>query len=161
MAQIYAFLKLDGIDGESQDSDYSNQIEVQSFQWGSTNNSSFRHGTGSSIGQGDTHDMSITKYTDKASLNLHKYCTVGKVIPSATITLLKQQGDSKIAYFKSQLTNVVVTSWTVSANGNGQLPLEQFSLHFVKHESSYQPQGDGGDPAGNVDFNWDCQKNVS
>lgn len=161
MAQIYAFLELEGIDGESQDSDYTNKIEVQSMQWGSTNNSSFRHGTGSSIGQGDTHDISCTKYTDKASLNLHKYCTMGKVIPSGTLTLCKQQGDSKIAYFQTKLTNVVVTGWTISANGNGQLPMEHFNLHFVKHESSYKPQGDSGDPAGNVDFNWDIQKNVS
>jgi type VI secretion system secreted protein Hcp len=161
MAQIYAFLELDGIEGESQDSDYAKKIELQSMSWGSTNNSSFRHGTGSSIGQGDTHDISCSKYTDKASLNLHKYCTIGKVIPSAKLTLLKQQGDSKIAYFEVKLTNVVVTGWHLNAGGDGNLPVEQFNLHFVKHESSYKPQGDSGDPQGNVDFNWDIQKNVS
>lgn len=161
MAQIYAFLDLEGVEGESQDDAYQKKIELQSVSWGSTNNSSFRAGTGSGIGQGDTHDISCTKYTDKASLTLHQKCTMGKVIPSGKLTLLKQQGDSKIAYFEVKLTNIVITSWHISGSGDGNLPMESFTLHFVKHESSYKPQGNEGDPAGNVDFSWDIQKNKS
>jgi len=160
MAQIYAFLELQGIDGESTDQEYSDKIEVQSIEWGSSNNSSFEHGTGSSIGVGAIHDITCAKYTDKASLNLHKYCVTGKVIPSGQVTLLKLQDQTKIAYFKVKLTNIVVTSWNIRANGDGQLPMEHFTLHFVKSESTYLPQGDSGDPAGNVDFNWDIQTNA-
>ena len=160
MAQIYAFLKLNGIEGESQDSEYQDQLEILSAGWGSSNNSSFEHGTGSGVGIGQIHDITCTKYTDKASLNLHKYCVTGKTIPDGQLTLVKLQDQTKIAYFKVNLTNIVVTSWSMSANGNGELPLEHFTLHFVKSESTYLPQGDTGDPQGNVDFNWDIQQNV-
>ena len=39
--------------------------------------------------------------------------------------------------------------------------MESFTLHFVKVESKYLPQGNEGDPAGNVEFGWDLQKNVT
>jgi type VI secretion system secreted protein Hcp len=161
MAQIYAFLHLEGVQGESQDDKYTDKIELQSFSWGSSNNSSFRAGTGSGIGQGDTHDISCTKYTDRASLNLHKLCTTGKVCPSGKVTLLKQQGEDKIPYFEVDLTNVVITSWNISGSGDGNLPMESFTLHFVKHKSTYKPQSDPGDATGGVEFSWDIQKNVS
>ena len=160
MAQIYAFLKLNGIDGELPDQDYQNQIELQSAGWGSSNNSSFDSGTGSGVGLGQVHDITCTKYTDKASLNLHKYCVTGKVVPDGQLTLLKLQDQQKIAYFKVKMTNIVINSFSLSANGDGQLPLEHFTLHFVKSESTYLPQGNSGDPQGNVDFNWDIQTNT-
>lgn len=160
MAQIYAFLKLNGIEGESQDAEYQNQIELQSAGWGSSNNSSFDFGTGSGVGLGQVHDISCVKYTDKSSLNLHKYCVTGKVVPDGQLTLLKLQDQTKIAYFKVNMTNIVINGWSFSANGDGQLPSEHFTLHFVKSESTYLPQGDTGDPQGAVTFNWDIQQNV-
>jgi type VI secretion system secreted protein Hcp len=161
MANIYAFLELDGIEGESQDSEYKNKIELQSFAWGATNNSSFASGTGAGIGKGQIHDMHFTKFADKASLKLMERSVNGKAISSGKVTLLKQSGDTKIAYLKYELTNVVVTDFQVSASGNGELPTETFTLHFVKVKSSYQPQGNEGDPAGNVDFGWNLQENAA
>jgi type VI secretion system secreted protein Hcp len=161
MADIYAFLDLAGIEGESQDSEYTNKIELQSFSWGATNNSSFASGTGSGIGKGQIQDISCSKYTDKASLKLMERSVTGKPIDSGKVSLLKQSGDTKIAYFEIDLTNVVVTSFQVSATGDGSLPMEAFTLHFVKAQSHYKPQGNTGDPAGNVDFGWDLQQNQS
>ena len=34
MANVDYFLKLDGIDGESQDQKHKNEIDVMSFSWG-------------------------------------------------------------------------------------------------------------------------------
>lgn len=161
MADIYAFLELEGIEGESQDSDYSDKIALQSFSWGATNNSSYASGTGSGIGKGQIQDITCSKYTDKASLKLMERAVNGKPISSGKLTLLKQSGDTKIPYFELDLTNVVVTSFQVAAAGDGQLPMESFSLHFVKVQSHYKPQGNEGDPAGNVDFGWDLQQNAA
>lgn len=161
MADIYAFLELKDIEGESQDSDYSNKIELQSVSWGATNNSSYTKGTGSGIGKGQIQDISCHKYTDKASLKLMERAVNGKPIESGKLSLLKQSGDNKIAYFEIELTNIVITSFQFSATGDGQLPMESFSLHFVKAQSHYKPQGNEGDPAGNVDFGWDLQQNTA
>jgi type VI secretion system secreted protein Hcp len=161
MADFFAFLDLDGIEGESQDSDYKNKIALHSFAWGATNNSSFKEGTGAGIGKGQIQDMSCSKYSDKSSLKLMERATNGKAIGKAKLSLLKQSGDVKIPYMEFELTNVVVTSWQLSASGDGQLPMEAFTLHFVKVKSSYKPQGNDGDPAGNVDFGWNLQENVA
>jgi type VI secretion system secreted protein Hcp len=160
MADIYAFLELEDIDGESQDSDYTNKIELHSASWGATNNSSYSKGTGSGIGKGQIQDISCHKFTDKASLKLMERVVNGKPIGSGKLSLLKQSGETKVPYLEIELTNVVVTSFQFSATGDGQLPMESFSLNFVKVQSHYKPQGNEGDPTGNVDFGWDLQQNT-
>jgi type VI secretion system secreted protein Hcp len=161
MANIYAFLELQDIEGESQDPKYEKKIELQSFSWGASNNSSFASGTGSGIGKGQVHDISCSKFTDRSSLRLMERAVNGKPIDSGKLTLLKQSGDTKIAYFELDLTNVVVTSFHVAAGSDGQLPMESLTLHFVEVKSKYLPQGNEGDPSGNVDFGWNLQKNAA
>jgi type VI secretion system secreted protein Hcp len=161
MANIYAFLDLQDIEGESQDPDYEKKIELQSFSWGASNNSSFASGTGSGIGKGQIHDISCSKFTDKASLRLMERAVNGKPIDSGKLTLLKQSGETKVAYFELDLKNVVVTSFHVAAGSDGQLPMESLTLHFVEVKSKYLPQGNEGDPSGNVDFGWNLQKNAT
>ena len=161
MADIYAFLELEGIEGESQDSEYTDKIELQSFSWGASNNSSYAVGTGSGIGKGQIHDIACSKFTDKSSLKLLERAVNGKPIDSGKLSLLKMSGETKIPYLEVELTNVVVTSYQLSAGSDGQLPMESLTLHFVKVQSHYKPQGNEGDPAGNVDFGWDLQQNVA
>jgi type VI secretion system secreted protein Hcp len=161
MADAYMFLKLEGIDGEAQDAQFTNQIELESMSWGVTNSSSFKRGTGANVAKGDVHDLSFTKYADKASLNLLRFSTTGKTIPSGELTLVKLQGETKIGFITVKLTNIMVTSWNISGHGGQDLPVESGSLNFVKFEASYKPQGNEGDPAGNVDFNYDIQKQTS
>ena len=158
MADIYAFLKLDGIEGEAQDSEHQKQIEVQSLTWGGSNNSSFQHGTGSGIGKGHINDITISKYVDHSSLQLFKNCTTGKVMSTGKLTLLKLQAETKIKYFVVDLTNVVVTGYQISGHGGGELPMESVTLHFQKFKSEYKPQGDSGPAEGYVEFAWDIQK---
>jgi type VI secretion system secreted protein Hcp len=160
MADMYAFLELEGIEGESQDSQFKKKIELDSFNWGVSNNSSFSKGTGAGIGKGQIHDISCTKASDKASLLLFQRAVEGKHITRGKISLLKLSGETKIPYLEIELTSVVVTSFDISAHGSGALPVESFTLHFVKFKASYKPQGNEGDPAGNVDIGWNVQENA-
>ncbi len=161
MADVYAFLELEGIDGEAQDSEHSGKIELQSFSWGASNNSSFAVGTGSGISKGQIQDISFSKFTCKASLRLFERAVNGKPVPKGKLSLLKLTGEKKIPYFEVELENVVVTSFQIAAHGDGQLPTESSTLHFVQMKSKYLPQGNEGDPSGNVDFVWNLQKNVA
>jgi type VI secretion system secreted protein Hcp len=161
MADVYAFLELEGIEGEAQDSDYSNKIALQSCSWGASNNSSYTTGTGSGIGKGQIHDISVSKFMCKASLKLMERAVNGKPIPSGKLSLLKMAGETKIPYFELELKNIVITSFQMAAGSDGQLPMESFTLHFVEVQSHYKPQGNEGDPAGNVDFGWNLQQNAA
>ena len=160
MAEVYAFLDLKDIPGESEDSQYTNKIELLSFSWGSVNNSSFATGTGSGIGKGQVQDIHCSKFTDKASLALMQRVVNGQPIASGKISLLKLSGDTKVAYLEIELSNIVVTSFTIGASGDGQLPTESFSLSFVQVKSHYKAQQNTGDAEGPVDFTWDLQQNA-
>jgi type VI secretion system secreted protein Hcp len=157
--ELYAFLDIkDYVEGESEDSDYARCIALQNVSWGATNHSSFDKGTGSTVNKGHIHEISCTKLTDRASLNLMRRCVNGQSMRDGKLILLKLSGDKKIPYFQVDLKNVVVTSWQIAASGSGQLPAESFSLHFVIAQAHYKPQGNDGDPHGNVDFGWDLQQ---
>ena len=163
MADIYAFLELEGIKGEAQDSQYSEHIELQSFSWGATNNSSYSSGTGGNIGKGHIHDISFSKYMCKASPELMKRVVSGKAIPSGKLSLCKLSGEKdgdKIAYYEVELENIVLTSYQVAASGGAQLPMESGTLHFVVTKPKYRPQKNEGSADGGLGFGWDLQKNV-
>ncbi len=100
-------------------------------------------GTGGAAGTGagrtNVSSIQITKKTDKASVNLFKYCTTGKHIPRATITVRK--AGEKTPYLKITLTDVLVSSYQLgSAGGGGAKPNESLSLNFTKIEYKYSTQ---------------------
>jgi len=159
MADIYAFLELEGIEGESTDEEYKDKIELTSFSWGATNHSTFASGTGSSNNKGELAEISCSKHTFKASLKLLERTVTGQSFESGTLTLLKLHGEDKIAYFQVKMKHVAITSFHVSASGSGELPSESFSLHYVEVQSTYKPQSNTGEPLGNVDFGWNLQTN--
>jgi type VI secretion system secreted protein Hcp len=163
MADVYAFLELENIEGEAQDSKYKKKIELQSFSWGATNNSSYSSGTGGNIGKGHIHDISFSKYMCKASPELMKRVVSGKAIPKGKLSLCKLSGEKdgdKIAYYEVELENIVLTSYQVAASGGAQLPMESGTLHFVTTKPSYTPQKNEGTGDGAIHFKWDLQQNV-
>jgi type VI secretion system secreted protein Hcp len=160
MADMYAFLQLDPIKGESLDNDHKDWIELQSWSWGAANNSSFAHGSGGGTGKGHVQDMQCSKFMDKASADMMKYCVQGTHIDKGEIHLCKQHKDKKVKYLTIKLKHVIITSYHVGASGDGQLPSESFSLHFVNVDENYKVQKDDGTEENGGDFKWDLQKNA-
>jgi len=94
---------------------------------------------------------------DKASTELMKRCVMGDPVKKATLTLVKLSG-KKLAYYKVKMEEVAIISYTTSASGDGGLPSESFTLHFVVVKPNYQQQDNDGNPKGNFGFGWDLQK---
>ena len=69
-----AFLKLDGLTGESQKDGHVGDIDIMSFSWGASNSSSVGTGTGVSVGKVTVSDFSIMKSTDMVSTVLFQKC---------------------------------------------------------------------------------------
>ena len=65
-----AFLKIDGIDGESKDERHPNEIEVLSFSWGESNSGSAATGGGAGAGKVAMQDFHFTMKLNKASPQL-------------------------------------------------------------------------------------------
>ena len=82
-----AFLKLDGIEGESNDKTHKGEIEISSYSWGVANSGSFSHGGGGGEGKATFQDLHFGMPMSKASPKLMSACATGKHIPSAVLDL--------------------------------------------------------------------------
>ena len=158
-----AFLKIDGIEGESTDDKHKGEIEVLSFSWGVQQQLS---GSASSAGsltsqRADFHDFSVVKAIDKASPLLMLQCADGTHIKSVRLELCRAGGD-KQPYMEYKFTDVVITAVRPggSAHSNETLPLEEVSFGFGKAEWKYtQTKVEGGKGSGNVAGGWDLKAN--
>ena len=158
-----AFLKIDGIPGESTDDKHKDWIEVLSFNFGMDQPSS---ATDSSAGGGTTervnvHDLNVVKHLDKASPKLYENCCNGKHIANVTLELCRAGGD-KLKYLEVKMEQVVISSAAPGGQslGSDGFPTENVSFNFGKVKWTYTQQkradGTGG---GNVAGGWDLTAN--
>src|SRR4051812_11312285 len=89
MAATDYFLKLDGIEGESQAKGHPNEIEISSFSFGASQSGSFAAGGGGGAGKVRMQDFHFTVPTNKASPKLFLACANGQHIKKATLTCRK------------------------------------------------------------------------
>ena len=124
------FLKIMGVDGESQDSKHANEIEVLSFSWGVTNQSR-RAGTSriGSTGKPTISDLSIVKRLDSASPRLFEVSCTGEHLHDAVLTMRKA-GDKPVEFYKVTMSDVLISS-VQPAGSAGDLGFEQVSFSFA------------------------------
>jgi type VI secretion system secreted protein Hcp len=156
-----AFLKLDGITGESQKDQHAGEIDIMSFSWGASNSTSVGTGTGASTGKVSVSDFSIMKTTDSASPLLFQKCCDGSVIATGVVTLQKQVASTATPYLVYNFTNVYVTSiqWSGSG-GSGDSPMESVSFCFEQGTVDYSPQKDDGTLGQAIHGGWNVGTNV-
>jgi type VI secretion system secreted protein Hcp len=158
MAVADYFLKLDGIQGESQDSKHSNEIQLESWSFGATNRGSASAGGGMGSGRVDLADISFVKRVDKAGPKLFQFCCTGEPVKTAVL-VARKAGKDQQEYMKITLTDSLVSSYTLGgAEGSNVHATEQFSLNFSKIEFSYQEQKADGTLGGAVKFGWNAKK---
>jgi type VI secretion system secreted protein Hcp len=156
-----AFLKLDGITGESQKQNHTGEIDLMSFSWGASNSSSVGTGTGVSAGKVSVSDFSIMKSTDASSPTLFQKCCDGSVIATGVVTLQKQVQGSATPYLVYNFTNVYVTSIQWSGSGGaGDTPMESVSFCFEVGTVDYSPQKDDGSLGNAIHGGWDIGQNI-
>ena len=159
-----AFLKVDGIPGESTDDAHPESIEILSYSAGvsQTASGSASSGGGASAERADFQDFSVVKALDKASPKLAVACADGTHIPTVTLELCRAGGD-KVKYMEYKLSDCIVSSFRPGGSSGGAetLPLEEVSFNYGKIEWTYTQQkradGSGG---GQVASGWDLEKNA-
>jgi type VI secretion system secreted protein Hcp len=142
-AAVDAFLKLDGIDGESTDDTHKNEILIESWSFGVVPRSS---ATGQQTSARPCiSDISLVKLVDKASPVLFAYAATGSHIPNAVLTVRKR-GENPIEYLTVTLKDVLVSSVNSTSSG-GDSPAESVSFSFQEIKISYTPQKPDGTSA--------------
>ena len=74
MSQDY-FLKIEGIEGESQDKTHKNEIEIESISFGVAQGGGMGYGGGGGVGKASFQDISFTKKVDKATTKISESWT--------------------------------------------------------------------------------------
>jgi type VI secretion system secreted protein Hcp len=138
------YIEIDGIKGESTDANHKGQIEVLSWSWGVSQTGTMARGGGGGAGKANVQDFQFVHRYDKASPNLFVHCATGKHIPKATIVQRKAAGDKSLDFLTWKLSDIIISSVSSSANGNGEIPVESVSLNFRKIEVLYKEQGPDG-----------------
>ena len=110
------FLKIDGLEGESQDKDHGKEMDILAWSWGSSSSGTMHVGGGGGAGKAAVQDVGITKYVDKASKGLLEYCVTGKHFGKGQLTVRKA-GGTPLEYIKIEFEELLITS--VSTGGSG------------------------------------------
>lgn len=154
-----AYLKLDGIDGESQDGVYEKHIEVLSWSWGATQPGTFHYGSGGSAGRVAMTDLSIVKYMDNSSNTIMGKCSSGKHIEKAELFLRKSgQGKNPKPFQIYTMQPVIISSYSTGGSGGEDQLTETLTLNFGKIEGEFKQQKKDGSFGGAVKFTVDMEK---
>lgn len=155
-----AFMKIEGVEGESQDEKHKDWIDISSVQYGTTRTIPAA-GTPRAGGAVTFEDIQVTKWIDKSSPDLMLSVCRGKVFPKVEIEMVDRSATSGTnTYLKYELTDVIVTGVkpTAPASDGQPMPSESVSLNFTKIEFKYQ-KIDAASGATNVETSAICDLN--
>jgi type VI secretion system secreted protein Hcp len=154
-----AFIKIDGIPGESTDKEHPGEISVDSFSFGETNATS-RTASGAGAGRVSFHDLHITAKVSKASPLLMLFCATGKHISTATLTARSTSGEeaAPFDFMFVKMNDVVVSAFQEDFSG-GERPVDSVSFAFGKISFQYREEKVNGSLGATVSFAWDLKAN--
>jgi type VI secretion system secreted protein Hcp len=135
-------LNLGSVQGESNSSAHSNEIEVISFSWGLSNSAvrSVQGGT-TKGGKVSINEITLVKHTDKSTPLLVNAVASCQTFPTATISLSKSTGGKKPEdYFVIKMNNAYISSLQLSSPSAGALGTETIALNFQKITMDYKMQ---------------------
>lgn len=143
------FLKIEGIEGDSQDDAHKNEIELISYDWTETQSGSFAQGGGGGAGKVKMENFEFIMYSSKASPKLMLFCANGKHIKSAVLTCRKA-GEGQHDFYSITMSDVIVSKFRTMSHAPASIPqdlipaagvpVDQVCFNFGKIEFEYKPQ---------------------
>ena len=155
------FIRIGDIAGEAKDAVHGNEIDAISWDWGMSQSGTMHIGGGGGGGKVKIENLTIEKYTDKATPNLMMACSNGKQFPNAVLTVRKA-GENPLEYLVITMQDVIVTNIVSGAENDEDRLSEHVSLNFAQVLVDYQTQAQDGSPDGGViHYGWDIAANTS
>jgi type VI secretion system secreted protein Hcp len=145
-----AFLKIDGIKGESQDEKHKDEIHLVSYSFGATQPGSSAAGGGSGAGKVNMRDFSFSMTQDTSSSLLFQACCSGKHFPTGVLNVRKAGGGQK-DYTTVTLSDFIVSGFHHIGNtGGSDQPVVEIDLNFSQIKYEYHSQDEKGNLGGAV-----------
>ena len=159
MAAVDYFLKIDGIEGESQDQTHKGEIQLNSWSWGASNSGTMQFGGGGGGGKASMNNFDFTMRVNKATPKLMQKLASGEHIKNAVLTCRKA-GKTPQEYLKITFEDIIVSSYnTGGGDGDDAIPVESIALNFAKVNFEYREQKADGTLGGAVVASHDMKRN--
>lgn len=156
------YIKFDGVDGESQDRDHRDWIDLLSFSQGQYLPASPPAPGGTARTAAVFEELALKKTLDKASPKLAEAVCTGKVFPKVDIHLARPSSEgTQATYYTCELKNVIVTSYHIGGSTQDAVPTETLSLNFEEIKVTYTKFDAAGRPEGTVQYGWNVKRNQS
>ena len=152
------FLKLEGIEGESQDAKHSKEIDLLAWSWGASQSGTTHMGSGGGGGKVNVQDFSFTKYVDSATHSLWQRTFDGGHIKEGILTMRKAGGEQQ-EYLIVTFTDMIVSSISTGGSGGEDRLTENVTLNFSEVKISYFPQKADGTLEAAKDAGWNIATN--
>ena len=148
------FIKIGDIKGESADDKHKGEIDVLAWSWVMTQSGDAQKGGGAGAGRVDVEDLKLTKYIDRATPVLMRYCCTGKHIPQVLLTVRKA-GGKPLEYLKITMEDTIVAKISTGASGGQDRLTEDVQLNFAKVHCDYVPQKADGSGEAAIPMGYD------
>ncbi len=158
---VDAFLKIDGVKGESADAKHKDEIDVISWSFGETSSSTAQtYGGGGGAGKVKFQDFKFTMRTNTASPQLFQYCANGKHIKEAKL-IVRRSDQTQAEYLQIWLQDLVVSSFLNmgSSGPNIPYPVDEILLNFSSIKIEYKTIKQDGSLGGSVVGGWNLKAN--
>jgi type VI secretion system secreted protein Hcp len=149
------FMKIDGVSGESTDTQFKEWIELLSINWKVECPASptAQHGLRSS-------EFGVTKAVDKASPQIFKAMTNREQISEIRLAFCRA-GKEKVKYLEYVFKKCVLTKFELQMANKSEepLPTESIEFRFASVEITYcQQKRDTGGSAGQIGAAWNLSE---
>lgn len=159
MAAVDYYLKIEGIEGESQDHKHKGSIDIESWSWGASQSGAHGAGGGGGAGKVSMQDFHFVMKINKASPKLMLACASGEHFKKATL-VCRKAGKEQQEFMKVTLSDLLVSSYQTGGSGHSDIvPTDQISLNYAKIECEYKEQKPDGTLGGAVKAGWDIKAN--
>lgn len=139
IASAGGYMKIDGIDGESQAKRHEDWIDIISMSEGYAISNSAAAGSGRAMSRTTTDGLTVTKEVDASSVYLRQAMLRGQRIPEVVIDFTKT---GSLPYLTITMENVRVAS--VEANVDADSGEEGVTFRFEKIKWKYVEMGKDG-----------------
>jgi type VI secretion system secreted protein Hcp len=156
------FLKIDGVDGESQQTGHVKELEMDSWSFGETQTGVAATATGSAMGKVTLNEFRFSKRMDSSSPKLMQYNLNGKHIKWARFTARRagSEGGTPVDYLFVDFGDLVISQYDVTGTGSeGGWPYENVAFSYGALKMSYK-QLVKGVAQGAISGGYDAEKNT-
>jgi type VI secretion system secreted protein Hcp len=152
------FLKLKGIEGESQDEKHKGDIDILSWSWGETQSGNVAAGGGAGAGKVAMSSFNFIMKVNKASPKLLRACALGEHIGEATL-VCRKAGKGQQEFLTIKLTDCLVSSFQTGGASGSDFETDSISMNFAKINYEYKAQKADGTLDGAIKAGYDLKAN--